>query len=136
MIKLLLQVLSDVTTFKNLKGEDKLANDVACELKALSIEGRINCLWFHVPNETVVQTKTDIARLKKKHAIGMISGAPDFVFLAPNTSVCIELKTETGKSSPNQKLFAEWAENSGVAYYIARSINDVKKYLKLENLLQ
>lgn len=135
MIKLLLQVLSDITPFKNLKGEDKLSNDVACELKALSIEGRLNCIWFHVPNETVVKTKTDIIRINKKHALGMISGAPDFVFLSPLTSVCIELKTDDGKSSPNQKLFEQWAEQCNVSYYVARSVNDVKKYLKLENLL-
>lgn len=135
MIKTLLELFAPIKHFKNLSGEDALSNAIAVELKALSIEGRLNCIWFHVPNEMVIKNNADIARLKRKHAIGMISGAPDFVFLSKNKSICIELKTQSGKLSKNQKLFEKWAINKNISFYVARTVADVKKYLLLEGVL-
>lgn len=112
-------------------GEDALANRVALELKALFQEGKLNCIWFHVPNETMVKTKHDFACLKKKQCMGMISGVPDFVFIKNDEplTVLVELKTDKGKLSHNQKLFKTWCDNSNIPYEIARSWNDVKNAL-------
>ena len=120
------------------KGEDALANRVALELKALFQEGKLNCLWFHVPNETMVKTKHDFALLKKKQCMGMISGVPDFVFIKNNEplTLLVELKTDTGKLSNNQKLFQKWAESNHTPYEIARSWNELKQLLIQYKLLK
>ena len=118
-------------------GEDKLANRVALELKTLNQEKKLNCIWFHVPNETMVKTKHDFALLKKKQCMGMISGVPDFVFIRGSDSftLLVELKTNKGKLSDNQKSFQKWAENNNTPYEISRSWNDLKISLLKHNLV-
>ncbi len=132
----LLKLLNKIESKRKYKGEDALTNSVAIELKALSLEGHLKGIWLHVPNETVTRTKTELLEIKKKCSLGMIPGAPDFVFLAPNKSLCIELKTSTGKLSSNQKLFASWSKNCGVNYFVARSVEEVKHILEKEGLYE
>lgn len=135
ILKELLKLLQNIFYLKGAKGEDKLANHIALELKAMTIEGTLKAVWFHVPNETKIKDKKDLISLRKKTSLGLIPGAPDFVFLSKNKAICIELKTDTGKQSDNQKLFQTWCDNDQVPYYIARSIDDVKKILKQEEIL-
>ena len=132
----LFQVFEHIGYLRNAKGEDALTNAIAVELKVLSLESRLNCLWFHVPNETVVQGQLDLMRIRKRHRMGMISGAPDFVFLADNKSVCVEIKTEKGVLSERQKLFRDWSENCKVPYYLVRSLSELKTVLEKEELLK
>jgi hypothetical protein len=114
-----------------LKGEDALANRVALELKALYQEGKLNCIWFHVPNETMIKSKHDFALLKKKQSMGMIPGVPDYTFIKNGEplTLLVELKTEYGKLSQNQKLFKAWTEDNHTPYIIAKSWNDLKNTL-------
>ena len=135
-ISCLLNILKDIFRLKGAKGEDSFTNSVALELKALSVEGRLNCVWFHVPNETVVKSKEDIIRLRKKASLGMIPGAPDFVFVDKSKTIFAELKTKTGHLSENQKLFQQWSEYAGVAYYVIRSEDELKMILKKEGMLK
>lgn len=41
--------------------------------------------------------------------------------------VWLEVKTSTGKQSPDQKAFQEMVELEGHAYHIVRSLDDVRK---------
>ena len=131
----LLNIFSGIFNLKGIKGEEKLTNEVVQELKALTLEGRLNCLWFHVPNEQVIKNKNDVVRVRKMKCLGLIPGAPDIVFLAANQNVCLELKTATGRQSESQALFQNWSEHAHVPYYICRSVQDVKSVLKKEKIL-
>ena len=127
-----LKILGKICNLPNLKGEDALTNVIAQYLRAMSLEGKLKGVWFHVPNESVVSEGnrvTDILRIKRKQAMGLINGAPDFVFVSTEKTIFIELKTKTGTLSEYQKLFREWCESDGITYTIARSLGDVIKIL-------
>ncbi len=136
ILKELIILLQNIFYLRGAKGEDKLTNDIALELKAMTIEGKLKCVWFHVPNETKIKDKKDIVSLRKKTSLGLIPGAPDFVFLSQNKPICVELKTDKGRQSTNQKMFEIWCNDNQVPYYIARSVNEVKKILIEEKLLK
>lgn len=130
-----LKLLSKINNLKNLKGEDALTNVIAQYLRALSLENELKGIWFHVPNESVVSEGnklTDVLRIKRKQAMGLINGAPDFVFVSPEKTIFIELKTKTGALSEYQKLFKEWCESEKITYRVARSLDETKQIL-LEN---
>lgn len=116
------------------------------------VHWRIPVIWFSVPNNP--RSRVAGQRLK---AEGMLSGAPDLVFLwnawdkrggsmplnattAANT-LLIELKrpksygTTAGKLSRNQKTFQAACETAGVPYVIARSIDDCERVLKERGLI-
>ncbi len=121
----------DIHYMPSLSGEDSLANRIALELKALFQEGKLNCMWFHVPNEFIVHNKRDFATLKKKKCLGMIAGAPDFTFIKYKEplTLLVELKTNTGKLSSKQKMFKAYAENNHIPYFIVKSWNELKTIL-------
>jgi hypothetical protein len=53
-------------------------------------------------------------------------GVPDILGVLPDgKALMIEVKTETGKVSPEQESFIENASRVGAVAFIARSINDV-----------
>jgi len=61
-----------------------------------------------------------------------MKGAPDIIAVLPdNTGRLwgIEVKTKTGRQSPNQVLFQKRLENAGGVYTLARSIVDVEPFL-------
>jgi len=122
-------IFSNIHYLKNAKGEDAIANETAINLRNLSLDGKLNCIWFHVPNEYVVKNNLDRARIRKRQCIGMISGAPDFVFINNCGALLVELKTEKGVLSDNQKLFKSWADSNSTPYIVAKSWNDVKNLL-------
>ena len=127
-----LKILGKISNLPHLKGEDALTNIIAQYLRAMSLEGKLKGVWFHVPNESVVSEGnrvTDILRIKRKQAMGLINGAPDFVFVSAEKTIFIELKTKTGTLSEYQKLFREWCESEGITYTIARSLGDVIEIL-------
>jgi len=124
------KILSKITYSKSLKGEDKLANDVALELKALTLEGKLNAVWFHVPNESVVGSLKDMLRINRKHLMGLVNGAPDFVVISERETIFIELKTDKGRLTESQKMFREWASKVGIEYYIIRNLTELRSALK------
>lgn len=133
-----IRLLSKIKNLSNLKGEDALTNQIAQYLRAVSLEGKLKGVWFHVPNESVVSERnklTDIIRIKRKQSMGLINGAPDFVFVSPEKTVFIELKVKGGSLSEYQKLFREWCESEQITYTIARSLGDVISILATNNLI-
>ena len=120
------KILSKVVPSNALKGEDKLSNRIAIELKALTLEGKLNAVWFHVPNEAVVGNIKDVLRIKRKHLMGLINGAPDFVIVSKNKTIFLELKTDKGRMTEAQKMFKDWASKTGIEYYIIRCVADLQ----------
>lgn len=65
---------------------------------------------------------------EKAKAQGRVAGVADLTYLQPNGKVVfIEVKTATGKQSPEQKKWQKLVEENGYRYEIVRSIDDAKK---------
>ena len=89
-------------------------------------------LLFAVPNGGS-RNRIEAARMK---AEGTVAGVSDLILLVPRGhfgALCIELKTETGRLSPAQKEWLQWAEMNGnkcvVVRDIERFIEEVTEYL-------
>lgn len=72
-------------------------------------------------------------------AMGLRPGLPDIVIIAPGYQhafsrsplvVGLELKSETGRQSTNQKLIQERWQFCGAHYFIARSVDEVEGFLR------
>ena len=90
-------------------------------------------LLFAVPNGSY-RTKATAGKLK---AEGVVPGVADLILLVPRNQyhgLCIEMKTEKGRQSPEQKAWQEKADANGYRYIIIRSlelfINSVENYLR------
>jgi len=81
-------------------------------------------LIFSVPNDV----KNDIERMRKVSE-GLYSGASDLIILEPGVAKFVEMKTETGTQSKDQKQFQEIVEALGFEYYLIRSFEQFKSEL-------
>lgn len=88
-------------------------------LRALSIEGKLDCVWFAVSNETGRSDHASFGQTQKM--LGKIAGTPDLVFLMKNGCGCIEFKAPNGKQSQNQKYFQMWCKEQEVDYRLCYS---------------
>ncbi len=82
---------------------------------------RYRGLLFAVPNGGS-RNRIEAARMK---AEGMVTGVSDLILLVPRGhfgALCIELKTETGRLSPAQKEWLQWAEMNGNKCIVVRHI--------------
>jgi len=57
------------------------------------------------------------------------AGHPDLVAYRGAKALFFEVKTEKGRMSERQEKFREAMEHHGVAYHLARSVEDVRKVL-------
>ena len=94
---------------------------------------KLSALFYHIPNEG----KRTIQAGARAKAAGIVSGAPDLkldVARHGYSTMDIELKTKTGKQSPNQKEWQNVAESNGHLYVVCRSLEEVmakvNEYLK------
>ena len=86
---------------------------------------QLSRLLFAVPNGGVRDAVTG-ARLK---AEGVVAGVADLILLTPSAdgsahSLCLELKTTSGRQSDSQREFQAAAEAAGNSYVIIRSLDD------------
>ena len=81
-------------------------------------------LLFMVHNNP--RNKIDGARLKAK---GMVSGVSDLIYLNPRIGKpqFLELKTDDGVQSPNQKDWQDLVTKQGYEYYLIRGLEQVKE---------
>lgn len=93
----------------------------------LGILRRIGKLsYFHCPNggyRSAIE-----GRVFK--SLGVIPGIPDLIILLPKGRIIfIEVKSEKGRISENQKMFHVELERLGHAVYIIRGVDDLKEIL-------
>lgn len=75
---------------------------------------------FHVPNENQ----------HRLHNIGVVSGISDLVATFRGKMLFIEVKTPTGKQSPNQKKIEEHIGRvPGALYFVVRSLEEFKEII-------
>ena len=59
--------------------------------------------------------------------VGWMKGQPDLVVVCKDEVIFIEVKTEKGKQSPEQKIVQAKIENFAIKYIILRSLDDAEK---------
>jgi hypothetical protein len=115
--------------------EEILAMEVANFLRAATLDGRLLGVWTSISNEVGFisgkHRNSGHAQMKyaKAIAMGMIVGAPDYVFVWPGGGGFIELKSKTGSLSPAQKDFASWCVANGVNHAVSKSLDQVRSHL-------
>jgi VRR-NUC domain len=88
-------------------------------------------LVFHVPNGG----KRSIAEAARLKWVGTLAGVPDLCLLAPVGRVFfMEIKTEAGRLSEDQKKIHGWLTAIGVGCAVIRSIDDARNALKTCNI--
>ncbi len=104
----------------------------ACVIWFNSQYGHLKGLLFSVPNEGK-RSKSTSSRMK---AEGLVSGVSDLILLIPMNgygSLCLEIKTKEGNTSPKQREWLEKSERMGNKTAICRSVDEfistVNEYL-------
>ncbi len=87
-------------------------------------------LAFAVPNGGS-RDKREAARLKWQ---GVTPGIPDLLILLDGCVLGIELKTATGRLSDAQKDVSDRFAENGCPWTVARSLEDVERFLIAHNI--
>ena len=86
-------------------------------------------VFFSVPNGGARNAWT----AKNLRDEGALADAPDLLLLIPRhgyASLCIEMKTRTGRQSDAQKEFQRAAEGEGNRYVVCRSFDEFRKVIE------
>ena len=86
-------------------------------------------LFFQRTNNTPIYQENRYRRLAK----GQKKGFPDIILCYRGTFIGLEVKTETGKQSKEQKWNQRKIIDNGGHYFIVRSLDDVKEILEKLN---
>lgn len=112
--------------YTTIKDESRICVDFHSILVSYFMEGRVQGIWTHIPNEG--KTSKMYGYIQKK--MGKIKGMPDYIFIMKNKAFAIEFKTEKGRLSPSQKKVREWFVNFEVPYYVHTSVEEAVDLLK------
>lgn len=113
-----------------LKPEQKICVEFANSLRALTLEGKLPYVWFHIPNEFLPSTRVNFSYdLKQKH-MGKMSGVADYCFVGKGDGFFIEFKTPQGNLTSSQKIFKKWCETAGADYYVCKSAKEGMEIVK------
>ncbi|MFG1340393.1 hypothetical protein [Xanthobacter autotrophicus] len=93
--------------------------------KLISSYRRRDVLAFHIPNGEKRARRTGA----KLHAMGVRPGASDFLVVVAGRIHWIELKTEVGELSADQRVFLADAETAGCTTHVARSLDELASIL-------
>lgn len=109
-----------------LQPEEQIAAAFGATLRAGALDGRLSAVFCHVPNEIAGrrQSRTAQIRYTIAKAMGLIEGAPDYLFLWQGGSGALEAKTRTGRQTDGQHGFEAWCERESVPYRIFRSAEE------------
>jgi len=111
---------------KGVGPEAVICIDLANWLRIETLAGRLRAVWFHVPNEG----RRSWRQGRIMRCMGLIPGAPDYVFLGKTDTLAIEVKTKTGTLSENQKVFKTWCSTIGIDYVVCRSVEECQETIK------
>jgi hypothetical protein len=100
--------------------EGKIQYEIVQALNAL------DCYCFYIKNEG----KKNMRQAMRDKAMGLRSGVADLCVLTANGTVFLEVKTEKGKQSDNQKRFQEIAIKYGCNYFVVRSAKEAFNIIK------
>lgn len=95
-------------------------------------------VFFSVPNEGImsvlmgfkVDKITCIKIVEHFKKMGLLPGTSDIVIIHKGLAYCLEVKTDTGKQSKDQKLFERNVIAAGGKYEIVHSLYEAEKQVK------
>lgn len=122
---------------KKFAPEDNLAFKCVCLMKALSIQNKLDGVWFHIANEGIYSNSRGNSASRpifgqKLKALGKHNGLPDYVIVTPNKTLFIELKSDKGILSINQRKFKKWCDAHRLSYHIISSLEAFEELLTTE----
>ena len=85
--------------------------------------------FFAINNEMAGWGKNAMIRTKYFVSMGLRAGASDLVLVLQGKVIFLEVKTETGRLSANQRAFRNMVESLGHRYEVVRSVSDVEVLL-------
>lgn len=100
--------------------ESEIQSAIIDYLKILEQQGK---LFFHRSNNNTVYDP--IGKRFRSLAKGQKKGFPDILVLFHGKCIGIEVKTDTGRQSKEQKEIEKRFKENGAEYYVVRSVNDV-----------
>ncbi len=86
--------------------------------------------FFAINNEMAGWGKQAMIRTRHFVAMGLRAGASDLVLVLQGKVIFLEVKTETGRLSSNQRAFRNMVESLGHRYEVVRSVSDVERVIK------
>ena len=104
--------------------ESKIQSMIIDYLKILENQGR---LFFHRSNNNPVYDP--VGKKFRSLAKGQKKGFPDIVVLADKRFIGLEVKSEKGYQTKEQKEIEKSFLKQGCEYYVVRSLDDVKNVL-------
>lgn len=88
--------------------------------------------WLHIPNQRGTRKQWENALLK---AMGVKAGAADcLIFTDTGRFIWIELKSNEGSLSKDQRAWRDWCHSIGVPWFLCRSVQDVFEALVFCNI--
>lgn len=126
---------------KKFAPEDNLAFKCVCLLKALSLQNKLPGVWFHIANEGIYANAGGNSASrpifgKKLKALGKHNGLPDYVIVTPHRTLFVELKSEKGTLTLEQRKFRKWCDAHRLSYHVIRSLEAFKDLLESELKVQ
>lgn len=88
-----------------------------------------DAILTHAPNEGNRGGAKGARDGERRKAMGVLAGFPDLLLFVDGTGYCIEVKTPQGRLSPVQKRVRDILRGQGIAYEVARSVDDVRALL-------
>jgi len=106
-----------------LKPEERIAVEFGALLRGGALTGQLKGIFCHVPNEIAGkrQSRTAQIRYTIAKAMGLIEGAPDYLFLWNGGSGALEAKTDQGRQTEGQFSFEVWCKREGAPYRVFRT---------------
>lgn len=91
------------------------------------------CLKNHNPQHIIFSVPNGGTRNIREalllKATGVVAGVSDLIIVRNNEVIFVEVKTEIGKQSKEQKEFQRNVENLGFRYLLVRNLEDFKTKL-------
>lgn len=115
--------------------EDREAIALANRLRAWTLDGRLRAVWWHTASEVGGGGRNAGLRYALAKAMGLIPGAPDYVFLTDGGAWVIELKAAKGRQSDTQRDFQSWCGLNGVPYAICKGADAAEAQLRAWGLI-
>jgi hypothetical protein len=103
------------------KSEDRIQAD--CTTWAHNTYPHLRLNWWHVPNGGT----RSIIEARKLKTMGVKAGVWDIHCYYNRQFSIIEMKTETGTYSPEQKVWGAEMKRMGANLYLCRSLDDFQK---------
>jgi hypothetical protein len=90
-------------------------------------------IFMSCPNEG--KDRGNVARLMKLLRMGLRPGASDIIIFWQGRAYCLEIKTEDGVQSDDQKAFEADCARVGVPYAVARSFDEAREILRIWQII-